>query len=188
LEIWKKVKGQKHPFIAMGLVGLGTLFYEQGDLARARSYLEHALEINLEWYGENHLTTANCYSSLGVLLMRQGDLARARSYLEHALEIHLDVLGENHPSTAYNFHNLGHLLMDQERDLAGAMKNIKRALMIWEAELGREHPRTREAQGYVDMIEEAMVNEAKRRLVEGTAEERAAWRKHLTSLFDETTK
>ena len=51
------------------------------------------------------------------------------------------MLGEEHPSTAQSLNHLGSLLQDMG-DLAGARLYHERALSIFEARTGPEHPST----------------------------------------------
>src|SRR4051794_8076868 len=60
---------------------------EMGDLQRARSYLEQALQIRQKAPGKEHAKTAQSLSNLGYLLLLMGDLSAARAYFERALAI-----------------------------------------------------------------------------------------------------
>ena len=55
LEICEKLRGPKHPLVAIVLVNLGIIWKEEGDKAKAISHYQEALAIQEEILGPNHL-------------------------------------------------------------------------------------------------------------------------------------
>ena len=62
LEIYEKLRGHKHPSVAMVLMNLGVLWRMKGDKAKAISLYQEALAIE-EMLGPNHLQVSyhSCY-------------------------------------------------------------------------------------------------------------------------------
>jgi tetratricopeptide (TPR) repeat protein len=117
---------------------LGRALWAAGDLRRARSNLERALEICEQVLGPTDHRTISTLSCLGSLLQAQGDLAGAQSSLQRALEQAETTLGPYHPDTAVILTNLAWALRYQG-DLPGARVALERALHVSERALGPDH-------------------------------------------------
>jgi tetratricopeptide (TPR) repeat protein len=120
---------------------LGRSLWAAGDLRRARSCLEHALEIRQQLLGLTDHRSIATLSALGSLLQAQGDLAGAQGALEHALELAEATLGTRHADTAVILTNLAWTLRFQG-ELAGARALLERALDVSEQTLGGDNPET----------------------------------------------
>jgi tetratricopeptide (TPR) repeat protein len=120
---------------------LGRSLWAAGDLRRARTCLERALEVRQQLLGPTDHRTIATLSALGSLLQAQGDLAGAQSSLEQALELAEKTLGAEHADTAVILTNLAWTLRFQG-DLAGARALLERALAVSVRTLGGDHPET----------------------------------------------
>lgn len=49
--------GSEHPETALSLVGLASIYQEQGNIEQAESLLQRALTINITVYGAEHVST-----------------------------------------------------------------------------------------------------------------------------------
>ena len=127
--------------VAIHLIDLAGLLWDQGDLACARSLFERALRINEDKFGPDHSETARTLNNLGALLRDQGDLVAARPLLQRALAIREKVFGPNHAATATALTGLG-LLLQVQGDLVQARRLLERARTIRETQLGANHPNT----------------------------------------------
>jgi tetratricopeptide (TPR) repeat protein len=114
---------------------------ERGDYREARSFNEHALEIDERFLGVEHPDTLKSKNNLAATLRSQGDLAGARRLQEETLEIRERVLGTEHPQTLTSRNNLAEVLRSQG-DLSGARRHHEENLEILERVLGVEHPDT----------------------------------------------
>ena len=142
LQIAIVVHGESHPLVATLLNQVAGTLQDMGELERARSKFERALEIDSEFYGTDFdESIARDYNNIGSVLRDQGKLDEALTYFQKALEIDERTLGHDHPKVAADVNNLGSVLYDLG-DLAGARPYLERALAIWEKVLGREHPNT----------------------------------------------
>ena len=109
------------------------------------------MDADQERIAGEHPDTAIDLNNLGLLLKAQGDLAGAYRYYERALRINEQVLGEGHPATARSLNNLAMLLAEvgdlpapvAQAQVAEARAYLERALRIFEAKLGPDHPDTR---------------------------------------------
>ena len=83
------------------------MYWETGDLEKAKEYYEWALKIQKQQLGTNHVDVASSYNNLGTVYSKTGDLEKAEEYYEWALEIKKEQLGANHVSVATSYSNLG---------------------------------------------------------------------------------
>jgi tetratricopeptide (TPR) repeat protein len=105
----------------------------------ARKAYEHALELHLEIFGEEHPETARTLGNLGSLLSAEGNHAEAESYLRRASASFEAVLGEQHPLVAVVVGNLGQNLGMQGRNRE-AIPLFERSLAIRQANFEPDHP------------------------------------------------
>jgi tetratricopeptide (TPR) repeat protein len=121
---------------------LADVLRAQGNLAAARSHLEHSLEIKQQVLGtEIHLDVAASLHELARVVRDQGDLAKALALFERVREIHKLVLGtEFHPNFAALLHESAGVLRTQG-NLAAARSLLERSLEIQKQLHGTEfHP------------------------------------------------
>ena len=63
------------------------MYYQEGDLEKAKDYNERALEIRKGQLGANHVDVAVSYIRLGSVYYKKDDLEKAKDYYERALGI-----------------------------------------------------------------------------------------------------
>jgi len=161
LAIREAHQNPDHPAIAGSLTALASILYDQGDLDRAHALRQRALTIREARFGPDHPKAAPNLSNLALILYDQGDLDRARLLFDRALAICETWLAADHPTTgtfdvfeaaaiAWTLATLGKALQHQG-DLDGARTLHERALAIFEAHLGADHPDT--AQSLTNLAE-----------------------------------
>jgi len=98
----------------------------------AKKYLDWALKIGLEKFGENHIVVAGSYNNLGVLHYFKGDFEPAIDYYKKSLQIRRGILGEEHPEVAHSYSNIGTIYYHGIGDYDLALEYFKRALALQE--------------------------------------------------------
>ncbi|HSB24928.1 MAG TPA: serine/threonine-protein kinase [Burkholderiaceae bacterium] len=126
---------------ARSMTGLGFVLRFSGKLTAARSWLEQALALRIQTFGETHPETIQSISALGALLLRETRHTEAIAQFERALSLARRVYGADHLQTAYIAANLGNALVGAGR-YAEAEHMMREALPIFRARLGEDHPRT----------------------------------------------
>jgi len=134
----------------------------RGQYEEAETLHHQVLAIHEKTLGLNSAVTANSMSNLGRVLDLQGKYVEAERMYRQSLAIREKVLGRDHPDVAVNLNNLAKVMQDLGKDQnislaerrargrAGAsvsglseIENLyRRALVIQERSLGREHPAT----------------------------------------------
>mmetsp|Transcript_16392 Transcript_16392/g.34451 ORF Transcript_16392/g.34451 Transcript_16392/m.34451 type:complete len:333 (-) Transcript_16392:371-1369(-) len=79
---------------------------ERGDWKKAVAYYHIALVKQREFYGEDHVKTAETLNNLGIALMHLGELYGAMTALEEALDIRQKVLGAGAEEVAETTSNI----------------------------------------------------------------------------------
>ena len=94
--------------MASVLNNLGRVFYEEGDLAKARAAHEQALAIKeaAPGFGPDHPSVGATLSALAACCSRS-TIFEARITLERALKIQETALGEEHPDLVATLEVLG---------------------------------------------------------------------------------
>jgi len=139
LAIRKKKLGPDHPYVAISLNNLGTLYRAQGRYADAEPLLKRALAIREKALGSDHPDVAQALNNLAELYREQGRYGEAEPLYNHALAIKEKALGPDHPAVALLLNNLALLYQTQGR-YTDAEPLLKRALVINEKALGPDHP------------------------------------------------
>jgi preprotein translocase subunit SecA/nephrocystin-3 len=142
LILFKKVlriDKDDHEVIIGNYNNFGGLYASLGEYKR--SYIMHkkALDLSLEFFGENHLDTALCYNSLAFVFESCEKFDEALAYYQKALIVKKEKLGENHSKTAIAYNNMGGIYsVFAEYDKA--LEFYQKALDITTKTLGRNHP------------------------------------------------
>ena len=149
LEIRKELYGERHPAVADSYNNIGVIrvnVYSQEDtilISRVPSvayeYLNKALEINKEFYGERHPAVAVSYDNIGFMFSCQGKYSKALECYKKSLEISKEVYGERHPAVATCYNNIGEVLRDQNK-YSEALEYYKKSLEINKEVYGDRHP------------------------------------------------
>ncbi|MBS4170934.1 tetratricopeptide repeat protein [Neochlamydia sp. AcF95] len=130
---------QTSPHNSNALNNLGTIYFRQGNLAKALEYFSRAFAIDFKHYGKNHLMVARNYTNLGQIYQDQGNLDKALEYSRKTLTISLKHYSENNPNVAIDYSNLGQIYQDQG-ELDKAAEYTLKALVISRKLLGEDHP------------------------------------------------
>ncbi|CAH1272676.1 TTC28 [Branchiostoma lanceolatum] len=130
-----------HPEIAGILSHLGCLWYNVGDIEKARPFWEQALKMYQELYGPtipSH-STALALNNMGAVSVKSGENFMAISFYEEALKMMEEVLvgSEEHPHIALVLGNLG-LAYHKAGENTKSRKYCERALRMI-AGIGREN-------------------------------------------------
>jgi tetratricopeptide (TPR) repeat protein len=138
LEIYRRVLGEEHPRVTIGLNNLAIVAQNMGDLPLAERLFRDAVRRHERTYGERHPETALAKGNLGLLLQREGRLAEAEPLLRDALDAKLTVYGPDNYRVAYTRVSLALLLQDQG-NLAAAESEFRQALVIYDKSLPANH-------------------------------------------------
>lgn len=138
LDAWKKSVGERDPSLAKPLIGLTSLYLENGLHTKAERLLE-------PWLRDSSSATPSDPLSVGLLhnfaamLYSQRQYSRAEvSYLQ-ALKAAETVFGPQSDEVALVLNNLAILFSATKRSKE-AGSHLERALSIWETDLPPDHP------------------------------------------------
>ena len=137
--IWERVLGRNHPFVAIALIELATVYREQGSPSEALPLLERALTIRQSRLGPNHPDVARTLADLATTLMQLGATARAQMLATRAVRIAEGLDTPNAPDLAVIFALYADLQAGRG-NAADAREYYQRALRIREHAFGRQHP------------------------------------------------
>ena len=165
LAIDERLYGPDDPELIPRLNDLGFLRRVQGDLDGARQVLESALSRGETAWGRDHADLGSLLGNLADVLpelaereRRAGNTATARARLEEArgLLVRAVAIGEatygpNHYVVSMRRNNLGLLLRDLG-DIAGAYREISRALEIMKKEVGVGHRRVTQFEKNLEVV------------------------------------
>jgi tetratricopeptide (TPR) repeat protein len=76
------------------------------DYKSALQSHQHALQIRLKLFGEDHSDTAASYNNIGVVQYEMKDYMSALESKQKALQIRLKLCGEDHSDTAIIYDNI----------------------------------------------------------------------------------
>ena len=126
------------PAQAASLSDLGIVYWNTGNAGKAEEYLQRALAIRQQSFGNDHDLVAASYNDLG-LIISSSDPDKALDYYEKALNTYKNVFGENHEKTIQALINTG--IAYRNLELYGdATVNFERALELWKALHPDGHP------------------------------------------------
>jgi Tetratricopeptide repeat len=165
LAIDERLYGPDDPELIPRLNDLGFLRRVQGDLDGARQVLESALSRGETAWGRDHADLGSLLGNLASVLPElaerersAGNTATARARLEEArgLLVRAVAIGEatygpNHYVVSMRRNNLGLLLRDLG-DIAGAVREVTRALEIMKKEVGPGHRRVTQFEKNLEVV------------------------------------
>ena len=111
------------------------------DFNAALDSVQHALNIRLKLFGEEHASIADCYHSLGIIHYSREDFNAAVDSEHQALNIRLKMFGEEHASTARSYGEVG-AIYSLVGDRKAAIDYTQHALNIYLRLFGEEHAST----------------------------------------------
>ena len=115
VELDRKARGERHPFVGHDLVNLGMLHVDAGNPAQAQQDFRGALEIYAESLPPDHPFVASALSGLGRSLLEQGRVKEAEQTLRQATQIAAKSLAADSPQLAAVNSSLGRALLAQSR-------------------------------------------------------------------------
>ena len=122
----------------MFLANLANVYFDKGELAKARDHHERALELKERTLGRDHQRVGVSLTNIGSVLYLENKPAEARKYEERALAIFESQLDSDHPFLAYPLTGLGQCDLAQGQP-AQALPRLERALRIREAKGSSAH-------------------------------------------------
>ena len=143
MEIRRQAVGATAADQVRGLVKLGDLARERGDMVEAESYYREAIDLGETRLGIDEVETAYAYSNMGLLLWNRGEVEAAARIWAQARATYRKRLGPDDPNLATVAFNLGQLRHGQGA-WAEAEALYREALGIRERALGPAHPATQE--------------------------------------------
>lgn len=90
-----EVVNPSHPSIGTGCNTLGTLLIAMGRQQEAREYLDKALRIRRDNYGNVHISVANTLNSLAELSFGDGRYGEAANLMQQVVDIRSAIYGES---------------------------------------------------------------------------------------------
>ena len=141
----REVLGNDHPAVAESLNNLGVLYLDLEEPEKAVGYHRQALAIREQALGPDHPRVAWSLRNLAVALRHSESEEPTEPLLRRAIAI-WQASRSGHPDLAEGYNSLANLHRSLGETLP-AITNYERALVIWEATLGPDHPkvvRTRE--------------------------------------------
>ena len=118
-------------------------------------YLNKALEIKLDIYGDDHIKTSNVYDNLGGVYKDLGKPKKALKFYKKALAICEKRNGERHPYTAISYTNIG-TVYHELGDYLTAINYHNKAIDILSSTLGKLHQYTKVARKNKKKSEESL--------------------------------
>ncbi len=138
-ELYEKVLGPEHPYVAAVLTTLAELYRANGEHAKAEPLFQRVLALHEKTLGPGHPDVATALNNLALLYDATGDYAKSLPLYQRALDIRETAQGGGHPDVATAVNNLA-ALYDATGKADRAEPLYQRALAIREEALGREHP------------------------------------------------
>lgn len=165
LAIDERLYGPEDAELIPRLNDLGFLRRMKGDLEGARQVLESALARGQAAWGPDHPDLGSLLGNLADVLpelaererragnftLARSRLEEARRFLERSIAIGEATFGPNHYVVSMRRNNLGLLLRDLG-DIAGAYREISRALEIMKREVGAGHRRVIQFEKHLEIV------------------------------------
>jgi tetratricopeptide (TPR) repeat protein len=139
LAMYRRLLGDKHIYIAHGLVNYASALQDKGDLTRAEPLYRQALDMFRELLGEAHPKVALTLHNLASVQYDRGRIVEALSTEREAVTTYRKVYPQGHRELAFALNTLGlWLALDGQYDEAD--RNIRDALEMRRRLLGDRHP------------------------------------------------
>ena len=119
------------------LVSLVTVYGRTGEFAKAEKFGRMAIEIQERAYGKESANLGGPLQNLAAILQSEHRYAEAQELYQRALHILEESDRPNFTASAHS--NLGLLFSEMGRPQDG-IAEVQRAVTIWEAAFGRDHP------------------------------------------------
>ncbi len=135
----RRLKGERHPDIALIYNNLGDLYKLMGKYDEAEKMYEQSVELRKELLGKENSDYAKSISNLALLYFTVGRYKQAEDIFLEALKVQLKTKGEEHPEYTATLNNLA-LLYDAMGRLTEADSLYIRTLELFKKKFGEEHP------------------------------------------------
>jgi len=129
LAMRRRLYGELHPEVALGLSNLAANLGSQGRFDDAIEFNKQSIDQHRKLFGERHPRTAQAMASYAKNLDRSGRPAEAIAMRRLVVEINIESVGAGHRETLDSRFNLG-WAMDAAKDYAGAEEQY-RAMLEW---------------------------------------------------------
>jgi tetratricopeptide (TPR) repeat protein len=139
LNIYLKLLGSLHPYVASVYNNIALSISAKGDLNKALHYHQMALEVQLKTLGDWDLGVSTSYNNIGIICKKKGDYDQALDYYKKGLEIDLKKLGNYHTSVGISYLNIGNLY-NVKGDYENALNYFKLCLEVFNLNLDEYHP------------------------------------------------
>ncbi|MEM7153738.1 MAG: serine/threonine-protein kinase [Myxococcota bacterium] len=139
LGTYRRVHGDEHPRLTVGLNALAGVHYKQGEYDTAQALFQQTLAVLEATYGPDHPQVATLFQNLAAIETATGDYAGAKADYERALTITEKALGPEHPQLVTLLGNAA-IVERLQGNLTEALSLNERALSIAERALGSSHP------------------------------------------------
>jgi len=139
LELNKRLKGDRHPDIALIYNNIGDLYKLMGRYDEAEPIYKNSVQLRKELFGKDNADYAKSLSNLGLLYFSMGRYDQAEPLLIEALDVQLKKKGEEHPEYIATLNNLA-LLYDAEGKLEKADTLFLKTLGLYKSKFGEENP------------------------------------------------
>jgi len=130
--------GERTPQYVSALLELANLQYRMGLLKQAEVSALEVLELNIEFYGEDHPEVASTLNTLAIIYEGKGKMEEAKQTLQRVVEIRRQD-PEPGSNLAANLNNLA-ILMHRTGELEGADQMFEEALSTVQSIWGDVHP------------------------------------------------
>ena len=114
-------------------------YSEMAEYDKAFTYLQKAISIKKEIYGETYPEQSYDLNLMSIILREQGKPKEAYQQLQQANTILVRIFCQNHPDVAKNLILISEVLIDMG-ELEKAKSYARRALKIYESTLSQDHP------------------------------------------------
>ena len=135
----RRLLGDKHPEIALGLNNLAVMYQDKGDLVHAESTYREALAMQRELLGATHPDVAQTLNNLAFVQYDRGDTAGALASKREALAVYRRVFPKDHPDVARVMNQIGFWLT-QAGQYEEADHDLQEALAMRRRLFGNSHP------------------------------------------------
>jgi tetratricopeptide (TPR) repeat protein len=146
VELRKLKFGEKSAALSTPLMNLADMLRESGNFQRAKACLRDAVAFSVKAYGRLDLKVAELLNSLGNLQRLCMEFSESEHTLMEALSIRKEVLGDSDVQVAASLNNIAELYRERG-DFMNAIEWHKKAIAVFGASGGDQHPGTINAKG-----------------------------------------
>ena len=139
-EVYARLLGRDNAELWAHESMFATSLVKAQSYARAAPHLEHAIKLRQQAVGEDHSDVAVLLSNLGIAYRNVGEFAKARAAFERSIAIREKLFGKHTPVVVPALVNFASFLSENEKDHAGALAVLERALPLAQQYFGEEHP------------------------------------------------